>query len=254
MGKKMDRGEPKKECPSCGLGVSLEANICEFCGWDFEEEDEWILQIEKLERDLLLEKQKFEPGTVNHKIESTLRSPLLERAEAAQVAARAAPEPEERAQPKVAHTAEDLIHREVPQVRRQPEPPIQRHVPAPTHQPAPAKVVPEEPAAAKTRKVRSVKAPVAEPAPTPRPEPKPVPRSPEASRGPGPAGEGGQARRGEACTARTGGAGDQEGQDRPEGQGLRGLSAPPAVLSTESMITSSRGRTHAHQVARSRMF
>jgi len=175
MGKKIDRGEPKKECPSCGLGVSLEANICEFCGWDFEEEDEWILQIEKLERDLLLEKQKFEPGTVNHKIESTLRSPLLERAEAAQIAARAAPEPEERAQPKVAHTAEDLIHREVPQVRRQPEPPVQRHVPAPTHQPASAKVVPEEPAAAKTRKVRSVKAPVAEPAPTPRPEPKPVP-------------------------------------------------------------------------------
>jgi len=175
----MDRGEPKKECPSCGLGVSLEANICEFCGWDFEEEDEWILQIEKLERDLLLEKQKFEPGTVNHKIESTLRSPVLERAEAAQAAARV-PEPETRAQPRVAHTAEDLLHREVPPVRRQPEPPVQRVTPAPTPQPAPAKVSVEEPSAAKVRKVRSVKAPVAEPAPVPKPEPKqaPVPQRP----------------------------------------------------------------------------
>jgi len=79
MGKKSDDVEPKKECPSCGLGVALDATVCEFCGWDFEEEDEWILQIEKLERELMLEKQKFEPGTVNHMIESTLRNPVMER-------------------------------------------------------------------------------------------------------------------------------------------------------------------------------
>lgn len=81
MPKKMDEAEVKKECPSCGLGVVLDSRICEFCGWDFEEEDEWILQIEKLERDLMLEKQKFEPGSVNQKIESTLHSPALERTE-----------------------------------------------------------------------------------------------------------------------------------------------------------------------------
>ncbi len=182
MGKKTDRGEPKKECPSCGLGVSLEANICEFCGWDFEEEDEWILQIEKLERDLLLEKQKFEPGTVNHKIESTLRSPLLERAEAAQVATRT-PESETRTQPRAAHTADDLIQRGTPPTRRQPEPPVQRPAPAPTTQTTPVRTVHEEPAAAKVRKVRSVKTPVAEPVPAPRPEPKqePVPQRPVAA-------------------------------------------------------------------------
>jgi hypothetical protein len=75
MAKKIDDAEVKKECPSCGLGVALDATICEFCGWDFEEEDEWILQIEKLERDLMLEKQKFEPGSVNEKIETTLHNP-----------------------------------------------------------------------------------------------------------------------------------------------------------------------------------
>jgi len=161
MGKKMDRSEPKKECPSCGLGVSLEANICEFCGWDFEEEDEWILQIEKLERELLLEKQKFEPGTVSHKIESTLRSPVLERAEAAR-----ATEPETHAHPKVAHTAEDLIQSDEPPITRQPEPPVRRPAPAPT----------PPPEAPKTRKVRSVKAPVAAPAPRPEPMPEPPPK------------------------------------------------------------------------------
>lgn len=81
MGKKIDEAEIKKECPSCGLGVALDATVCEFCGWDFEEEDEWILQIEKLERDLMLEKQKFEPGTVEDKIEFTLHTPALERIE-----------------------------------------------------------------------------------------------------------------------------------------------------------------------------
>ena len=82
MGKKIEEADVKKECPSCGLGVSLDSTICEFCGWDFEEEDEWILQIEKLERELMLEKQRFEPGSVNHKIESTLHAPSLERAKA----------------------------------------------------------------------------------------------------------------------------------------------------------------------------
>ncbi len=81
MAKKPVKAVSKKECPSCGLRVTEESSICEFCGWDFQEEDEWILQIEKLERDLMLEKQKFEPGTVNHKIESTLRNPILERVE-----------------------------------------------------------------------------------------------------------------------------------------------------------------------------
>jgi hypothetical protein len=92
MAKKMEQAEPKKECPSCGLGVALDATICEFCGWDFEEEDEWILQIEKLERDLMLEKQKFEPGTVEQKIESTLRRPVLERIETSQSSSRIVPE------------------------------------------------------------------------------------------------------------------------------------------------------------------
>jgi hypothetical protein len=90
----MDEAEVKKECPSCGLGVVLDARICEFCGWDFEEEDEWILQIEKLERDLMLEKQKFEPGSVDQKIESTLHSPTLERVETKKGAAKVErPEP-----------------------------------------------------------------------------------------------------------------------------------------------------------------
>jgi len=171
----MDRGEPKKECPSCGLGVSLEANICEFCGWDFEEEDEWILQIEKLERELLLEKQKFEPGTVNHKIESTLRSPVLERAEAAQVAARAT-EADEHAHPKVAHTAEDLIERDSSAPRKQAEHAAHRQAPQPAPQPERHRVVAEQPASAKVRKVRSVKAAAVEPAP--KPEPKPAPPTP----------------------------------------------------------------------------
>ncbi|OGS43668.1 MAG: hypothetical protein A3K76_04420 [Euryarchaeota archaeon RBG_13_57_23] len=81
MAKKADEAEIKKECPSCGLGVALDSKMCEFCGWDFDEEDEWILQIEKLERDLLLEKQKFEPGSVEDKIESTLRSPFFQKTE-----------------------------------------------------------------------------------------------------------------------------------------------------------------------------
>jgi len=105
MPKKMDEAEVKKECPSCGLGVVLDSRICEFCGWDFEEEDEWILQIEKLERDLMLEKQKFEPGSVNQKIESTLHSPALEKIEMRKAAAKMErPEPT-RAAPAVASGA-----------------------------------------------------------------------------------------------------------------------------------------------------
>ena len=88
MPKKIDEAEVKKECPSCGLGVALDSRICEFCGWDFEEEDEWILQIEKLERDLMLEKQKFEPGTVNERIESTLHTPILEQREGSKSASK----------------------------------------------------------------------------------------------------------------------------------------------------------------------
>jgi len=87
MGKKMDDADVKKECPSCGLGVALDARICEFCGWDFDEEDEWIIQIEKLERDLVLEKQKFEPGTVGHKIESSLHTPAAVMKEQAKASA-----------------------------------------------------------------------------------------------------------------------------------------------------------------------
>lgn len=171
MAKKIDRGEPKKECPSCGLGVSLEANICEFCGWDFEEEDEWILQIEKLERDLLLEKQKFEPGTVSHRIESTLRSPLQEKVEAAQVAARTA-EAEEPEQPTVVRASEFLIDREspAPSLKRETpasEPARERTpAPAPGHARGVREVSEEE-----VRKAMSVRPQVAAPEPGPEPAP-----------------------------------------------------------------------------------
>ncbi len=43
MGKKIEDAEVKKECPSCGLGVALDSTICEFCGWDFEEEDDYVI-------------------------------------------------------------------------------------------------------------------------------------------------------------------------------------------------------------------
>jgi hypothetical protein len=154
----MEQGEQKKECPSCGLGVALEATICEFCGWDFEEEDEWILQIEKLERELMLEKRKFEPGTVNHMIESTLRNPVLERIEMAQAEAAAAEEAEH-----------------MPEKQRVPPPPT-RDLKKPEHappaprrfEPAPPPVekkappMPEfepEPPSQKVRRVRTVKTP-----------------------------------------------------------------------------------------------
>lgn len=75
----MARTEVRKECPSCGLGVPLDAKVCEFCGWDFEEEDEWISQIEKLEQELMSEKQKTDTARVDKMIRSTLRSPVREK-------------------------------------------------------------------------------------------------------------------------------------------------------------------------------
>jgi len=174
MAKKLDRAEPKKECPSCGLGVTLEANICEFCGWDFEEEDEWILQIEKLERELMLEKQKFEPGTVNHMIESTLSNPVLDRTDNPQSRAHCDDEPPA--------TAGDLLqggraagNRPVKQA---PEPAPIREAPLQTQIPKDEPEFVIEPAP-KTRKVRSVKtqppAPVViEPEPLAEEEPIPV--------------------------------------------------------------------------------
>ncbi|MEM4262652.1 MAG: hypothetical protein QW505_01370 [Thermoplasmata archaeon] len=75
----MARTEVRKECPSCGLGVPLDAKVCEFCGWDFEEEDEWISQIEQLEQELMSEKQKTDTARVDKMIRSTLRSPVKEK-------------------------------------------------------------------------------------------------------------------------------------------------------------------------------
>ena len=75
----MARTEVRKECPSCGLGVPLEAKVCEFCGWDFEEEDEWISQIEKLEQELITEKQKFDDTAVDKMIRSSLHSTTGEK-------------------------------------------------------------------------------------------------------------------------------------------------------------------------------
>jgi hypothetical protein len=155
MAQKPKKAEPKKECPSCGLGVTPESSICEFCGWDFEEEDEWILQIEKLERDLMLEKQKFEPGTVNHMIETTLRTPVLERVQSSVPAEEEAITLEEREE----------------EVRTVPE----RREKVPPAKPAPAEPTPyTEP----SMKVRSVKTPpVREEKPS---RPAPVPARPAA--------------------------------------------------------------------------
>jgi len=139
MAKKPGKAVSKKECPSCGLGVTEESTICEFCGWDFQEEDEWILQIEKLERDLMLEKQKFEPGTVNHKIEGTLRSPVLERMERS-VAARE----------EAVDIGEEEPEEEVPVSA--PERPVR----ATSKKPAPAEAFAEP---TEVRRVRSVKTP-----------------------------------------------------------------------------------------------
>ncbi len=149
MAKKMDEAEIKKECPSCGLGVALDATICEFCGWDFEEEDEWILQIEKLERDLMLEKQKFEPGSVNEKIEATLHNPAA--------AMKAIKSSEKAAQKRAPPVVEP--ERPFPPQRAAPKPAPQA---APPLRSAPVVEAPfvsrEEVAAPKVRRVRSVRA------------------------------------------------------------------------------------------------
>jgi len=151
MARKPPKAVSKKECPSCGLRVTEESSICEFCGWDFQEEDEWILQIEKLERDLMLEKQKFEPGTVNHRIESTLRSPVLEQAESS------VPAKEE---------AIDIGEEEVPV--SVPE----RTIRTPSKTPAPVETVAESTG---VRRVRAVKTPTPIQEEVPQPEPLPVP-------------------------------------------------------------------------------
>ena len=156
MGKKTERAETKKECPSCGLGVAVESNTCEFCGWDFDEEDEWILQIEKLERDLMVEKQKFEPGTVNHMIESTLRNAVIQRVDAP---IPPAPEEDEIAPipsyddiivvgPEGLTLDEDIP---APRPERKLAPP-----------PAPRAVAPEPPKVRRTRSARPMPAPRAE--------------------------------------------------------------------------------------------
>ncbi|MBN1677936.1 MAG: hypothetical protein JW880_05295 [Candidatus Thermoplasmatota archaeon] len=111
MAKKIEEAEVKKECPSCGLGVALDSKICEFCGWDFEEEDEWILQIEKLERELMLEKKRFEPGSVDQKIEATLYTPTPDRAESRK-------SPREKAVPEVEKPLEQAPKRTVRTVAR----------------------------------------------------------------------------------------------------------------------------------------
>jgi hypothetical protein len=175
MAKKAEKADPKKECPSCGLGVNPESSVCEFCGWDFEEEDEWILQIEKLERDLMLEKQKFEPGTVNHMIEATLRTPVLEQLERSVPADEGAIEEDEgkveeapQRRPSAAQPAvpERKVAAEVP-VRKVKEPPVQasssvpqRRVRTVASSPPPARPAQEEeeqPPMRKARTLRKVK-------------------------------------------------------------------------------------------------
>jgi hypothetical protein len=167
MAKKMDDADVKKECPSCGLGVALDSTICEFCGWDFEEEDEWILQIEKLERDLMLEKQKFEPGSVNDKIQATLHDPAEEmkaiksaqRTEEAQRApqAQAKPLPTTKPASRPAQTQPPVIRQAPP-----PQPaakPVQSPKPAPPlHAPVPR----QEPEQKKVRRVRTVRSSTSE--------------------------------------------------------------------------------------------
>jgi len=71
----MARTEVRKECPSCGLGVPIDEKVCEFCGWNFDAEDEWTIQIDKLEQELITEKQKFDDTSVDRMIKSTLRKP-----------------------------------------------------------------------------------------------------------------------------------------------------------------------------------
>ena len=161
MPKKIEEAEVKKECPSCGLGVSLDSTMCEFCGWDFNEEDEWILQIEKLERDLMLEKQKFEPGSVNEKIESTLHSPATEMKQDARLA------------PKTAVQETQVAPRQSPTPKRAPAPEPIRAAPAPT--PVTEKPAPAKPPVPKT--IAPAPKPVVEKAPEPVPKEAPAPKA-----------------------------------------------------------------------------
>jgi hypothetical protein len=170
MGKKIEPAEPKKECPSCGLGVALDSTICEFCGWDFNEEDEWILQIEKLERDLILEKQKFEPGTVNQRIESTLRNPAQERVEAAKAAERSAPI-QPKAEPKPASVSPPSARSR--ELKQAPSPP-------PTARPAQTRLQPV--ASAAPQVVKRKLAAAVSPAPPPAQRPAPAYAGPEGPR------------------------------------------------------------------------
>jgi hypothetical protein len=186
MAKKPEKAVSKKECPSCGLGINPELAVCEFCGWDFQEEDEWILQIEKLERDLMLEKQKFEPGTVNHLIESTLRSPAFEQAEKSVPADEEAIDIGEEAEREKAVPAETSPEPEkVRRIRSVRTPPPTQEKPPPP-QPAPerkAAEVPvrkaegpptETPSPVPERKVRTIASP---PAPAKPEEASPVRRT-----------------------------------------------------------------------------
>ncbi len=168
MAKKIEEPDVKKECPSCGLGVSLDSKICEFCGWDFEEEDEWILQIEKLERELMLEKRKFEPGSVEQKIEATLYTPTPSKASAAK--AEKAPEPVQEKTAAVRPTPSKQVQKPAPE----PVAPKQRAAAAPKVKSAPV----TETIEIDDMRIRSVRG-GAEPAPV-ADEPKPAPaQSPE---------------------------------------------------------------------------
>lgn len=178
MGKKIDEPEIKKECPSCGLGVAMDSTICEFCGWDFDEEDEWILQIEKLERDLMLEKQKSEPGSVNERIESSLHSPAAVKAEMIKMSSKpvgkqvpaesarpivpsAKPQPEVKVQASAPVPAVQPIRSAEPTVRAQPAPEVRTEpAPAPAPQPilAPETSSNQPVPGTKVRRVRTVKA------------------------------------------------------------------------------------------------
>ena len=165
MPKKIDEADVKKECPSCGLGVSLESKVCEFCGWDFDEEDEWILQIEKLERDLMMEKQKFEPGTVDDKIESTLHSPNAVMKETPRTAPSSVPTPP----PKEAiPTGKRGRATETKKPAPAPEPVVQKPAPA---RPTPVTPAPSKPPESVVQKPAPSKAAPPEPVVVKRPEP-----------------------------------------------------------------------------------
>jgi hypothetical protein len=67
----MASNDGRKECPSCGLRLPLEAKVCEFCGYDLEDDD-WIAEIEKLEKEIVAKGQQPEEALVEE-IESTIR-------------------------------------------------------------------------------------------------------------------------------------------------------------------------------------